>query len=455
MLDLQFIKVSVRTDFRRRSHWREFDWGGEPIPKAKVELAGSNSSSGDVLASTLTDDHGWAALETSELADGNYTITITPENSRHNLAGPLIAEDPSEAPLPARMYHPLEIAVTLVGGLIADAKIDPGVRYAGLGNREQKQWPPAAFPVDLLPIDLKPIWIKSRFAGAAGRWRADDKIQMVVIHNTAADELPEAYIGPDINTFVPGTSEIHYAMDFNGHIIKFMRDHDKANHAGGRWKGQDPNDVSIGIELIHKEEKPPHRDRVLEYTDEQYASLNDFLTSLESAYRQFAFDRTRITGHSDVGTRIHDVAVKEGLPVDRLLLDGWRDQDPGQVFRWEKLEQNNWGLIPQSASLAGAYGDLFNLAEKVVLRNDDKDSTHFFGGKHRPDTAGTPIAELQQDLTDIGYSIKSVNGEYDNYTKLAVERFQTHFFSGSRRRNHYETGQVDKDTAQMIKNVRP
>ena len=107
-------------------------------------------------------------------------------------------------------------------------------------------------------------------------------------------------------------------------------------------------------------------------------------------------------------------------------------------------------MIPQDVPLGDAYGNLFNLAEPIVLQLNDSDVDHRFGAKKRPHISGTPVTDLQNDLAQIGYSLH-VNGRYDKYTKLAVAAFQRHFFSGSRRRT--ADGRVDKETAQMIKNV--
>lgn len=440
VLDLRFILVTVRTDFRFKKpdgtivfHWAH----GEAIPGATVELLGATG--GAPLDSAVTDSSGQATFETSQLPNGNYTVKITPRNSRNFLAGPDIAEtDP--APLPNRMYHPLEVTVRLLGGLIDSASIDAAVKFAGLGNRAQQKWPPDTLPTDQLPVDLKPIWMRGARAATA-QTRSTSDIQLFVIHNTGADSVSEATIGPDINTFIDGAAEIHYLMDLNGHVIKFMKDRTKVNHAGGKWKGISPNENSIGIELVHKEAG------VHEYTDDQYSSLLEFLGRINQAY---PFDRTQITGHSDVGTHISATVGAPPDHVDLDLLDGHRDQDPGQVFRWENLERNNWGMVPQTAELGDAYGKLFTLADAVVLQSGDNDAHHKFGAKIRPATPGTPVNDLQNDLAQIGYSLH-VNGSYDKYTKLAVASFQRHFFSGSRRRD--ADGKVDKATAEMIKNV--
>src|ERR1700733_10930063 len=85
VLELQFIVVSVRTDFRfvKRDKSITFHYGshpttgGEIIKGAKVELLGG----GQVLDQALTDGEGKAWLETSQLPEGNYTVRITPEHS--------------------------------------------------------------------------------------------------------------------------------------------------------------------------------------------------------------------------------------------------------------------------------------------------------------------------------------------------------------------------------------
>jgi N-acetyl-anhydromuramyl-L-alanine amidase AmpD len=489
VIDLQFIVVSVRTDFRfvKPDGSIVFHWGGEAIQGATVELVGGGGGSSPDRV--LTDDHGRAWIETSQLTEGDYIVRITPQNSRNELAGPRIAEtDPD--PLPLRMYHPLEVSVHLSGGSIASAKIDTKVRYAGLGNRLQKEWPPATLPTDHLPIDLKPIWMRApRRIGT--KTRHYDAIQLFVIHNTGADSVPEAFIGPDINQFIvdstltipaenPARGQIHYLMDFNGHVIKFMKDTEVAWHAGGKWRGRLTNEMSLGIEVVHKEEKEsptqPDRDHVLEYTDDQYASLLEFIPRLHDAY---PFDPTQIVGHSDVGTTLAHLD----------LLEAGRDQDPGQVFRWEKLEAQNWGMIPaHDVSLIGAYGNIFDLDPSIMLREGDNDgiaqpgnsTTPRHGGPHpapkhgapatpaTPLPAGstaTPVKELQDDLVRIGYSLLSTAdrtsrhkvGVYDSFTTRAVEAFQRHFFSGDRRRDKQSEkaskGKLDKATAQTIKNV--
>lgn len=327
VLDLRSILVTVRTDFLWRNADGSFDFhwisgagghvatnpgNGEPIAGATVELLRLHS--GAILDTAITDASGQAFLETSQLPDGNYTVQITPKNWRNQLAGPEIAED-DPAPLPDRMYHPLEVAVSLAGGLIDIAVIDADVAYASLGNRIQPLWPAPVMPADHLPIDLKPIWMRKV---RPTRSRTGDKIQMIVVHNTDG-----SIITGTINTFTGSLANgAQYVIDLNGHVIKFVKDHDIAVHAGGSWHGKSPNDIGIGIEVVHKEGET-------EYSRQQYASLIDLLNRLVNAY---SIDPTQITGHSDVGTR--GVVTQDFTAPDATVLDGHRDNDPGQVFQW-------------------------------------------------------------------------------------------------------------------------
>jgi len=255
------------------------------------------------------------------------------------------------------------------------------------------------------------------------------------VHNTDGNIATGA-----INQFKgPLQNGAHYLIDLNGHTIKFAKDHDFVVNAGGKWRGKNPNDTGIGIEIVHKEGDT-------EYTRQQYPALIDLLKRLVAAY---GIDPVRIVGHSDVGTR--GVVTQDFTAPDADFLDGGRDNDPGQVFRWEKLEAEGLGMIPGDVPLGDTYGKLFNGTETVVLKFDDHDGSHKYGGKPRPATPGKPVRELQQDLATIGYSVH-ITGDFEESTVLAVKAFQRHFFSGDRRRA--VDGRVDRETAQMIQNVK-
>jgi hypothetical protein len=128
-----------------------------------------------------------------------------------------------------------------------------------------------------------------------------------------------------------------------------------------------------------------------------------------------------------------------------------KEWDPGERFRWELLERESLGMVPQAHfNAASSYSGVFSRFPDLVLREGDHDPNHF-GGANRSPFSGSVIKELKQDLADIGYSITNVNGQYDAWLGGAVDRFLRHFFSASR---GPRTGRnVDLPTATRIKDV--
>jgi len=446
VIDQNFIIVSVRTDFvfPKTGGGVEFHWSlvadtnwnspanGETIVGATVELL-PKGGSGSALDSAVTNRDGEAMLETSQRPDGEYVIRITPLNSKDPLAGPDLADpEPAATPLPERMYHKLDVTVQLSQGDIASASIAKDVHYADFANRKYPTWPAAAMPTGILPIDLRPTWMRSHHVVLG---RTDVQTKMIVVHHTGGK-----IITGTLNEFVAAGNNANYAIDLTGHCIKFVRDLNKAQHAPGKWKGDNPNDFGIGIEIVNASGA---------YLDVQYTVLIGLLNSLIGAY---PIDEKRIVGHSDVAVLTADLAAKRTPPVspDYDLLDGDRDQDPGQDFEWERLEQAGLGMIPPAdTSVGDAYENLFGSIPDLILRYGDNDTEHRYGGVIRKGIKGTPMKDLQQDLQDIGYSIHRPSGTYDNYLIFAIHRFQSHFFSGSRKKK--TTGKIDAETAGWIK----
>jgi hypothetical protein len=93
-----------------------------------------------------------------------------------------------------------------------------------------------------------------------------------------------------------------------------------------------------------------------------------------------------------------------------------------------------------------SFGGYFHVHPTENLRENDDDSTHTWGGVVRADvpwgvlpdvpdtiqdTLSPPVRDLQTRLLSLGYALV-VNGTYDMRTRLAVNRFQRHVFSGAR-----------------------
>jgi N-acetyl-anhydromuramyl-L-alanine amidase AmpD len=264
-----------------------------------------------------------------------------------------------------------------------------------------------------------------------------------VVHRTGGSR-----IGPAINTFL-NPAEIgnaHYLIDRNGHIIKMAKDSRAANQAGrSRWGGAiGLNSSSIGIEIVNGGGT---------FLNAQYLALIGLVQRLRTAYPTIAVHR--IVGHSDIATT---------SATQPNLLSNRRAEDPGIEFDWERLENVGLGMRPVNVNLGNYYAGIFSGATTpaIVLRRNDRDAAGALaarlGGVDRPGLVGMPVRELQEDLEHIGYSARPVGGgfgTFDLHTERALDRFQRHFFSGTRKGQRAgRMGRLDALTANWIKSVR-
>jgi hypothetical protein len=102
------------------------------------------------------------------------------------------------------------------------------------------------------------------------------------------------------------------------------------------------------------------------------------------------------------------------------------------------------------------YGGYFQLVPNGKLRSGDSDNEHRYGGQIRPTVNGA-VRELQQDLSRIGYFCPA-DGEFGQVTFRALQMFQQHMFSGSRRTGHPDMfnsgdGTLGLKTADVVKRV--
>jgi hypothetical protein len=126
------------------------------------------------------------------------------------------------------------------------------------------------------------------------------------------------------------------------------------------------------------------------------------------------------------------------------------------MFEWTRLEAEKLGMIPKAGvEIEDDWGGYFETYDEP-LRPGDSDSQRKYGGKKRKDVSGV-IRAMQTDLLGIGYSVK-VTGEFDEYSRQAVDRFKRHFYTGTRSGSHPKSlavsDRIDKDTASMILAVR-
>jgi N-acetyl-anhydromuramyl-L-alanine amidase AmpD len=401
----------------------------QSIPDCVIELTmGMHTIRGRTAA------NGRLVLDLTGLPNGDYDFRATPADVSTDPVGPLIA---SATPRPDRIWRGLQSTVTV-----------HNTRITTVGHSQ------VTLNGNSVAVLLQPVWMRSPNRRARPAGVALDRI---VVHHTAGP-----VIGPALNTFLStseGTSA-HYVIDTDGQIVKMVDESEQAIHAGcSEWEGRaSVNGFSIGIEIVHRDGA---------YPPAQMTAVIDLIQRIRAAHP--AIPAHGIIGHSDIALSIPGNAHCPGS-VKRL---GRKLNDPGVNFNWSQLAAAGVGRpVPTADQLATSaslrrlnlplagfafllpiYGGFFNTVPGGRLRPGDRDNTHQFGGAARPALATPIIAELQTDLAAIGYFCP-VDGEYGSQTDYAVRAFQQHFMESagtpvSRR------GEVDENTAEAIKAVRP
>jgi N-acetyl-anhydromuramyl-L-alanine amidase AmpD len=366
---------------------------------------------------------GLAKIPFAGLTDGDHVLKILPAAGDTSSG----AASPATTNTSARLYRPLTVTLTvkddqLTGATDAGENVNHGYVTAFTGTE--------------LAIDLKPDWMhSSQFSARSGT----AGISLIVVHHTSGPIIGGA-IHQGLNVVGP-----HYEIDLDGHIVKFVEDSKQAWHAGqSRWrKVQGVNNISIGIEIVNK--SGPFREK-------QYTALSRLLNDLIDAH---GIAKHHIVGHSDVRTH-------ERSEGDITLLSDDRAECPSREFEWERLEAEGLGWVPKTVDLGQTYGGFFEVFPSGSLHVGDADATQKYGGAVRkeiplPDARGvpeSPILELQLDLERIGYSV-NITGKYDSHTEKCVDRFQRHYFSGTRQGSvsNGNLGKFDAVTATILKTI--
>ena len=421
-------------------------------------------------------------LTTSGLPDGNHLLILEPmENARKSQApvGPDLAEGLPD-PLPERIYRPIHIEITTVGGalgagsvrvrpcLLADGSVETthtriaanGIRWGAniaWANNDVYQQNSRQ-----LLIDVQPVWMRCDHDRPPGElnhipainvYRPTSNLDLIVVHYTSGSRITGAlssFLGHPPGGAKPASA--NYIINIDGHIVKMVRDTWKSCNVGGSiWgrrrhysPGQSNNDHSIGIEIVHEGGTP--------YRGEQFDALAGLLDRTLQRYPSIG--RHRVIGHSDLGSN------------NPAYIIG-RKADPGPEFEWERYEQRSIGMLrasrPAQTTIAGYYGGFFqNPNPSPVLQLN---STHRI-----------QIEEVQWDLDAIGYGVfdltgipagralhtmsqgdflaepNAINaqgqiGQFKDSLRRAVEEFQEHFGVAA-------NGRVDARTAILIKQVR-
>lgn len=149
--------------------------------------------------------------------------------------------------------------------------------------------------------------------------RKADQVDMLILHYTDTIDLNESL---GILTDPDREVSAHYLVDMNGDIIQMVDEGHRAWHAGqSYWRGiTDVNSHSIGIEI----QNPGHSHGYQSFPEEQ---MDAVLVLCQDILGRHKIPKHNILAHSDIAPA--------------------RKQDPGELFDWAFLAQNDIGVWPQ------------------------------------------------------------------------------------------------------------
>jgi len=357
-----------------------------------------------------TNAFGNATLDISALPDGEYQLSVTaPEISKEEAGPDFNVKNDIDY-----VWRPFSAKVSKKNGSLETAEDSQKLSITGSKVR----------------IGLRPVWMRS----GASSPRGQTGIDTIIIHHTASKSVRS-----DLAALVySGAVSAHYLVLPNGEIIKLVGEDRRAWHAGyAYWAGaENVNARSIGIEITHLDG---------EYPEDQVSAVIGLVEDLMTAYP--TIPNKRIIAHSDTA-----VNRPENRPPKR---HGRKSGDPSSAFPWERLESLGLGLIPTAGTMNDTdFGGYYKVEPSGKLRKGDNDTKQIFGGKKLENVSGA-VAELQRDLTDVGYYLGTIDGDFGEITYWATRVFQQHIFSGSRRTapDNSGDGRCDRDTAEMLKRV--
>jgi N-acetyl-anhydromuramyl-L-alanine amidase AmpD len=375
----------------------------EAVPNTKVQLGS---------LTVTTNNFGNASINIS-LGNGTYALNVTAPDVSDAPVGPGFPTAP-EKPRIWRLFHG-EVKIT--DGKIVAAEPKEFLDISG----------------SRLRIKLSPTWLRAPLSKSRPA-----AVDMIVVHHTAGS------MQGDLNEFLSGNRvSIHYLVSPLGDVLKLVEDSKVASHAGvSHWQGKDGmNSTSIGIEMSHS---------VGEYPAKQVDAVVNLIKAIQSAFPNIP--PNRVIAHSDIGTCDPAHPKSCNPPSPKRL--GRKSTDPGSAFKWELVEQLGLGFqIAEGTVKPEMFGNYFTVEPIGKLRTGDNDAAHRFGGKTLLGVQGA-IGELQSNLQKLGYYCPP-DGDFGKVTAMALQMFQQHIFSGSRRTGSGQSGDgtLDKSTAEMLKRV--
>lgn len=145
-------------------------------------------------------------------------------------------------------------------------------------------------------------------------------IEMLILHYTDTKTTQEAL---DILISPESKVSAHYVLAEDGQLFSLVDESKRAWHAGvSFWLGRENlNACSIGIEIVNA----GHTYGYTPFTKAQYDVLIPLCQRIKAQYGLKDID---IIGHSDVAPE--------------------RKKDPGELFDWKLLAENEIGLYPKN-----------------------------------------------------------------------------------------------------------
>ena len=218
---------------------------------------------------------------------------------------------------------------------------------------------------------------------------AINSVRHVVFHYTGMRSCEEALA----RLCDPAASvSAHYLIDQTGRIFRLVPEDQRAWHAGvSFWRGErDVNGVSIGIELCN----PGHDWGYEPFPERQIEALKDLLAGIRTRHRISA---DGYLGHSDIAPS--------------------RKADPGELFPWQTLARDGFGLWPEESEavaghpdLAGAFRRLSEIGYAVPTTVEEGSDIL------NPDSAATDAIKAFQRR----YLPGRIDGHLDNLTATRI-----------------------------------
>ncbi len=155
-------------------------------------------------------------------------------------------------------------------------------------------------------------------------------MRFVVIHYTGMKTVDEA-----LRRLCDPAAKVsaHYLVDEDGTAFRLVSEDQRAWHAGvSYWRGErDLNGASVGIELAN----PGHDWGYRPFPKAQIAALKDLLGEIGARHR---IPADGFLGHSDIAPS--------------------RKIDPGELFPWQDLAKDGFGLWPEETTPLPGRADL-------------------------------------------------------------------------------------------------